>query len=58
MWAMLLHVWNTLTQCVLYEILFAVVGVLIMMRGTLFLQPFWIVKELIAGLRADRGKKE
>lgn len=58
MWAMLARVWNILAQCVVYELLFAVAGVLIMMRGTLFLQPFWIVKELIAGLRADRGKKE
>lgn len=57
MWAMLAHVWNILVQCVVYELLFAVVGVLIMMRGTLFLQPFWILKETIAGLRADRFKK-
>lgn len=58
MWMLIVHTWNLLVQCIGYEILFAIIGVLIMMRGTLFLQPFWIVKELLAGLRADKGKKE
>lgn len=57
MWTLIVHAWNLLVQCIGYELLFAVIGVLIMMRGTLFLQPFWIMKELIAGLRADKVSK-
>ncbi|MFT8888707.1 MAG: hypothetical protein ABF449_07545 [Ethanoligenens sp.] len=51
MWSFVMHAWTVLVQCLVYEILFAVLAVLIMLRGTLFLQPFWIVKEWISGFR-------
>lgn len=56
MWTFLLHAWNLMVQCIVYEIALAVIGVLIMMRGTLFLQPFWLVKEALTHPKAASKK--
>ncbi|ADU25719.1 hypothetical protein [Ethanoligenens harbinense] len=55
MWPFILRVWNVLVQCMWIEMVFAVIGVFIMMRGRLFLQPFWIVKELCTRPRKEPG---
>ncbi|HCB99873.1 MAG TPA: hypothetical protein DEP42_01430 [Ruminococcaceae bacterium] len=55
--SLLTQAWHVLTQCLLYELIFAIIGVLIMMKGTLFAQPFWIIKEWIAPTHVPDKKK-
>ncbi len=57
MWPFILRMWNVLVQCMWIEMAFAVAGVLIMMRGRLFLQPFWMIKEWCARPRSEHEKE-